>query len=74
MQERAQNSFCPIAYQVLHISLSGIALYGMRTVQADSYLNSEQIDTLFISVGGQEGLGGGGVNLGRRPKHYTCMS
>ena len=46
----------------------------MRTVQADSYLNSEQIDTLFISVGGQEGFGGGGVNLGRRPKHYTCMS
>jgi len=33
----------------------------MRTVQADSCLNSEQIDTLFISVGGQEGgLGGGG--------------
>ena len=56
MQERAQNSFCPIAYQVLHISLSGIALYGMRTVQADSYLNSEQIDTLFISVRGQEGV------------------
>jgi len=28
----------------------------MRTVQADSCLNSEQIDTLFISVGG---LGGG---------------
>jgi len=33
----------------------------MRTVQADSCLNSEQIETLFISVGGQEGrLGGGG--------------
>jgi len=33
----------------------------MRTVQADSCLNSEQIDTLFISVGGQEGgLGGWG--------------
>jgi len=32
----------------------------MRTVQADSCLDSEQIDTLFISVGGQEGgLGGG---------------
>jgi hypothetical protein len=32
----------------------------MRTVQADGCLNSEQIDTLFISVGGQEGgLGGG---------------
>ena len=30
-------------------------------MQADSCLNSEQIDTLFISVGGQEGgLGGGG--------------
>jgi len=32
----------------------------MKTVQADSCLNSEQIDTLFTSVGGQEGgLGGG---------------
>jgi len=27
----------------------------MKTVQADSCLNSEQIDTLFISVVGQEG-------------------
>ena len=32
----------------------------MRTIQADSCLNSEQIDTLFISVGGQEGGFGGG--------------
>ena len=30
----------------------------MRTVQADSCLNSEQIDTLFISVGGQGNWGG----------------
>ena len=42
----------------------------MRTVQADSCLISEQIDTLFISVGGQEGGLGGGV-LGRRRKIYT---
>jgi hypothetical protein len=49
------------ANQFLPYSLSGIALFGMRTVQADSCLNSDQIDTLFISVGGQEGgLGGGG--------------
>jgi len=35
-------------------------------------VNSEQIDTLFISVGGQEGgLGGGDVILGRRSKIYT---
>jgi hypothetical protein len=33
-------------------------------------LNSEQIDTLFISVGGQEGGLGGGI-MGRRPKSYT---
>jgi len=33
----------------------------MRTVQADSCLNSEQIDTLFTSVGGQEGGWGGGA-------------
>ena len=37
----------------------------MRTVQADSCSNYEQIDTLFMSVGGQEGglgvwCGGGG--------------
>ena len=41
-------------------SSSGIALFGMRTVQADSCSNSEQIETLFISGGGQEGGWGGG--------------
>ena len=41
------NQFCPMACQ---------DLFGMRTVQADSCLNSEQIDTLFICVGGQEGV------------------
>ena len=50
-----------MANQFLPCSSSGIALLGIRTVQADSCLNSEQIDTLFISVGGQEGgFGGGG--------------
>jgi hypothetical protein len=48
------------ANQFLPYSSSGIALFGMRTVQADSCLNSEQIDTLFISVGGQKGWEGGG--------------
>ena len=43
------------ANQFLPCSSSGIAIFGMRTVQAYSCLNSEQIDTLFISVGGQEG-------------------
>ena len=53
--------------QFLPCSSSSTALFGMRTVQADNCLNSGQIDTLFISVGGQEGgLGGGGVILGRR--------
>jgi hypothetical protein len=47
VQERAQTS--------LLYSSSGIAVFGMRTVQADSCLNPEQIDTLFISVGGQFG-------------------
>ena len=60
------------ANQFLPYSSSGTALYGMRTVQADSCMNSEQIDTLFASVGGQEGgFGGGGGILGRRPKIYT---
>jgi hypothetical protein len=34
-------------------------------------LNSEQIDTLLISVGGQEGGLGGGVILGWRPEKCT---
>ena len=50
------------ANQFLPCSSSGIAIFGMRTVQADSCLNYEQIDILFISVGGQGGgLGGGGA-------------
>jgi len=44
----------------------------MKTVQAVSCLNSEQIDTLFNSVGGQEGgFEGWVVILGQRPKIYT---
>jgi len=54
VQECAQTS-CPC-------NSSGVAIFGMRTVHADSCLNSEQIDTLFISVGVGKGfLGGGGV-------------
>ena len=36
----------------------------MTTVQADSCLSSEQIDTLFISVGVRKGGGVGGIILG----------
>ena len=43
------------ACQFLPCNSSGINLFGKRIVQANSCLNSEQIDTLFISVGGQEG-------------------
>ena len=61
-------------HQFLPYSSSGITLFGKRIVHADSCLNPEQIDTLFISVGGQQGgfggAGGGGI-LGRRPKIYT---
>ena len=39
---------------------SGSKLFGMGIMQVDSRLNSEQIDNLFISVGGQKGVGGGG--------------
>jgi hypothetical protein len=43
----------------------------MGTVQAYICLNSEQVDTLFISMGGQEGgFWGWVVNLGRGPKIY----
>jgi len=63
------------ANQFLPYSSSGIALFGIRTVQADSCLNSEQIDTLFNSVGGQEGgFGGWVVILGRKPDCWTCLS
>jgi len=63
------------ANQFLPYSSSGIALFGVRTVQADSCLNSEQIDTLFISVGGQGGgLGGGGYfGLEAQNLHVTAM-
>ena len=44
------------AYLLLPYSSSGNTLFGKTTMQADSCLNSEQIDTLFISVGGQEGV------------------
>ena len=48
---------------------SGVNLFGKRIVQAGSCLHSEQIDTLFTSVGGQEGgIGGGGAIWGRGPK------
>ena len=56
------------AYQCLPYNSSGIILVDTRTMQADSCLNFEQIDTLLISVGGQEGGLGGGVILGQRPK------
>jgi len=48
----------------------------MRTVQVDSCLNSEQIDTLFISVGGQEGGLGRGVHFGPEAQnlHVTVMN
>ena len=57
VQECAQTSF-------FAVNSSGIAIFGMRTVQAVSCLSSEQIDTLFISVGGQEGFGEGGGYIG----------
>jgi len=69
VKERAQTSF-------LSYSLSGIALSGIRTVQAHSCLNSEQIDTLFISVGGQEGVfrgGGGYFRSEAQNLHVTVM-
>ena len=60
------------ANHFLPCSSSGIALFGMRTVQADSCLNSEQIDAIFISVGGQEGgLGGGGGHFGPEVRRCT---
>ena len=65
VQARANISFCLLTLQVL-----GISLFGTKMAQ-NSCLHSEQIDTLFSSVGGQEGGWGGKVILGRRPKIYT---
>jgi hypothetical protein len=49
------------AHHFLPYNSPGINLVDVRTVQADSCLDSEQIDTFFISGWGQEkGLGGGG--------------
>ena len=63
------------AYHFLTSNSAVINLLGKRTVQADGCLHSEQIDTLFVSVGGQEGgVGGGGVILGWRPRIYTWLS
>ena len=60
------------ANQFLLCSSSG-ALFGMRTVQADSCLNSEQIDTPFISEGGQqEGLDGQEVGRQRPAPNQGC--
>jgi hypothetical protein len=56
------------AYQFLPYDSSGINSFGKRIVQADGCLHSEQIGTLFISVGGLEGglrVGGSGLNLTR---------
>jgi hypothetical protein len=63
VQEDVHLGFCPMTLQVL---------VGKRTVQADSCLHSEQIDTLFISVGGQEGSGDGKSFWAGGPKftHY----
>ena len=63
------------ANQFLPYSSSGIALFGTRTLQADSCLNSEQIGTLFISVGGQEGVLGEGGHFGPESCDIlTCVS
>ena len=57
---------------VFALNSSGITLFGMRTVQVDSCFDSEQIDTLFVGVGGKEGDPGGWVViLGRRPEIHT---
>jgi hypothetical protein len=51
---RAYENHC------LPYSSSGIASFGVRTVQADSCSNYEQIDTLFFSVEVRKGVLGNG--------------
>jgi hypothetical protein len=61
-------------YQFLPYNSSGINLFGKRTVQADSCLHSEQIDTL-ISGGGQEGgLEGGDCTFTRDFQEYLLKA
>jgi hypothetical protein len=50
------------ANQFLPYNSLGVKLIGMRSVQEDSCYKFEPTDTLFISVGGQEGRGVWGVD------------
>ena len=45
----------------------------MKIVQTDSSLYFEQIDTLFISVGGQEGGFGGSFCAGGQNFGHACL-
>ena len=54
--------------QFLPYSSSGIASFGVRTVQADSCSNSEQIDTLLLVWGFSKGVLGGGSFWAGGPK------
>ena len=56
------------ANRFLPYSSSGLALFGMCAVQADSCLSSEQIDTLFIVWGVKKGGLGGGAFWAGGPK------
>jgi len=70
VQARANISFCLLTLQVL-----GISLFGTKMAQ-NSCLHSEQIDTLFISVGGQgrgSGWVGGHLELKAKNLHVTVM-
>ena len=62
MQERA--------HQFLLYNSSGINAFGKRTVQAGNCLHSEQLDTLFICVGGSgRGFGGEGGHFGQEARN-----
>ena len=63
MQERA--------HQFLPYNSSGINLFGKRTVQADSCVRPEQVDTLFVSVGVRKGDLGGGWSFWAGGPNFT---
>jgi len=61
------------ANQFLPYSSSGIALFGMTTVQADSCLILSRLTPFLLVWGVRKGGLGGGFNLGRRPRIYTSV-
>ena len=67
----ALNSARACTYHFLPYNSSGIDLFGMRTVQADSCFNSEQIGTLLLVWGVRKGALEGGWSIWAKGPKFT---